>query len=111
MPSIDMKKPKASNSRKWSDMSFLGWVNKATWRFTRRGQIQWRPQPASAEQENGSKRRHDLRSLLKSRYTLGPTRKLSRHLFVWVWSWSDNRKFNFRSGHGSLNMNIAQFWV
>jgi hypothetical protein len=22
----------------------------------------------------------------------GPTRKLSRHLFVWVWSWSDNKK-------------------
>jgi hypothetical protein len=31
MPSIDMKKPKASNSRKWSDMFFLGWVTKATW--------------------------------------------------------------------------------
>jgi hypothetical protein len=29
MPSIGMGKPKASNSRKWSDMSFLGWVNKA----------------------------------------------------------------------------------
>jgi hypothetical protein len=24
MPSIDMGKPKASGSRKWSDMSFLG---------------------------------------------------------------------------------------
>jgi hypothetical protein len=65
MPSIDMKKPKASNSRKWSDMSFLGWVNKATWRSARRGQIQWRPRPVSAEQENGSKRRHDLRSLFE----------------------------------------------
>jgi hypothetical protein len=31
MSSIDMKEPKASNSRKWSDMSFLSWVNKATW--------------------------------------------------------------------------------
>jgi hypothetical protein len=28
MPSIDMKKPKASNSRKRSDMSFLGWLIK-----------------------------------------------------------------------------------
>jgi hypothetical protein len=28
MPSIDMKKPKASNSRKWSDMSFLSWLIK-----------------------------------------------------------------------------------
>jgi hypothetical protein len=28
MPSIDMGKPKASISRKWSDMSFLGWVDK-----------------------------------------------------------------------------------
>jgi hypothetical protein len=55
MPLIDMKKPKASNSRKWSDMSFLGWVNKATWRSARRGQIQGRLQPVSAEQENGSK--------------------------------------------------------
>jgi hypothetical protein len=65
MPSIDMKKPKASNSRKLSDMSFLGWVNKATGRSARGGQIQWRPQPVSAEQENGSKRRHDLRSLFE----------------------------------------------
>jgi hypothetical protein len=65
MPLIDMKKPKASNSRKWSDMSFLGWVNKASWRSARRGQIQWRPQPASAEHENGAKRRHDLRSLFE----------------------------------------------
>jgi hypothetical protein len=39
MPSIDMKEPKASNSRKWSDMSFLGWVNKATRRSARRGQM------------------------------------------------------------------------
>jgi hypothetical protein len=39
MPSIDMKKPKASNSRKWSDMSFLGWVNKATGRSARGGQL------------------------------------------------------------------------
>jgi hypothetical protein len=31
MPSVDMREPKASNSRKWSDMSFLGWVDKATW--------------------------------------------------------------------------------
>jgi hypothetical protein len=44
---------------------------------------------------------------LKSRYTLGPIKKLSRHLFVCVWSWSDNGKFNSRSGHGSLNTNIA----
>jgi hypothetical protein len=36
-------------------MSFLGWVNKATWRAARRGQIQGRPQPASTKQENGSK--------------------------------------------------------
>jgi hypothetical protein len=34
-----MKEPKASNSRKWSDMSFLGWVNKATRRSARRGQL------------------------------------------------------------------------
>jgi hypothetical protein len=46
-------------------MSFLGWVNKATRRSARRGQIQWRPQPASAKQENDSKRRHDLRTLFE----------------------------------------------
>jgi hypothetical protein len=46
-------------------MSFPGWVDKTTGRSARRGQIQWRPQPALAEQENGSKRRHDLRSLFE----------------------------------------------
>jgi hypothetical protein len=36
-------------------------------------------------------------SCFKFGYTLGPTKKLSRHLFLCVWSWSDNGKFNFGS--------------
>jgi hypothetical protein len=40
MPSIDMRKPKASNSRKWSDMPFLGWVDKATMQSSKRGKIE-----------------------------------------------------------------------
>jgi hypothetical protein len=63
MPLIDMRKPKASNSRKWSDMSFLGWVKQ---HGDPQGEAKYKGlQPASAEQENGSKRRHDLRSLFE----------------------------------------------
>jgi hypothetical protein len=30
-------------------------------------------------------------------YTLGPTKKFSKHLFVCVWSWSDNGQINVES--------------
>jgi hypothetical protein len=36
-------------------------------------------------------------SYFKPEYTLGPAKKLSKHLFVCVWSWSDNGKINFGS--------------
>jgi hypothetical protein len=39
MPSIGMGKPKASNSRKWSDILFLGWVDNSTWRSLRTGEL------------------------------------------------------------------------
>jgi hypothetical protein len=34
-------------------------------------------------------------SCFKSGYTLGPTKILSKPLFLCVWSWSDEGKFNF----------------
>jgi hypothetical protein len=36
-------------------------------------------------------------SYFKPGYTLCPTRKLSKHLFVCVWSWNDNGEFKFGS--------------
>jgi hypothetical protein len=36
-------------------------------------------------------------SWFKLGYTLYTTKKLSKHLFVYVWSWCDNGKINFGS--------------
>jgi hypothetical protein len=36
-------------------------------------------------------------SCFKPEYTLGPAKKLFKHLFVCVLSWSDNGKINFGS--------------
>jgi hypothetical protein len=49
MPSIDMGKSKASNSRKYSDRSFLNQVGKTTRRPLRTGELDKLPQLAPTE--------------------------------------------------------------
>jgi hypothetical protein len=84
MPAIGMGKPKASNSRKWSNLSFLGWVDKIMTWSSRRGKMELGISACTNGTREWFWKETWLEILVLNLGTLYvQQRKLSKHSFTW----------------------------